>query len=182
MDTAGMTYWAAQLASGRATRVSVTRAVVGSASYRRHRVADTYQRWFRRAPTVSELAYWADRLTTTTTSGMDLALAAKPSARDARGTTNAQRGAHLAAALHLPSTSAAAYAAKLDAGVPWVTVVRDAYWSASAKTKRLNEMGARSAFTPSLSLLGAEWQRTGDERSALIAILATLPVDSMFLV
>jgi hypothetical protein len=145
-------------------------------------VTDAYQRWFRRAPSSSELSYWSERLITTTTSGMDLALAAKPSARDARGTTNAQRAAHLAAALHLPGTSAPAYAARLDSGVGWTTVVRDAYWSASAKTKRLNEMGTRSAFTPSLSLLGAEWQRTGDERSALIAILATLPVDSQFLV
>jgi hypothetical protein len=182
MDTGGMTYWAAQLASGRATRISVTEAVVDSAAYRRHRVTDAYQRWFRRAPSSSELSYWSERLITTTTSGMDLALAAKPSARDARGTTNAQRAAHLAAALHLPGTSAPAYAARLDSGVGWTTVVRDAYWSASAKTKRLNEMGTRSAFTPSLSLLGAEWQRTGDERSALIAILATLPVDSQFLV
>lgn len=183
MDDAGIVYWAEKMAAGQATRTSVTQGVVGSAAYRGARVDDAYRRWFGRSPTASERSYWAERLRTgTTTSALDLGLAAKPAARDVLGTTNAKRGLHLARALHLGDGSGSSFAAKLDAGTPWATVVRDGYWSSSAKEKRLTEMGPRSAYTPSQATLASQWQRTGDERAALIAILATLPVDPTFYV
>lgn len=176
MDGPGQVYWAGKMASGAASRTSVAQSVVGSSTYRRHRVDDAYQRWFGRLPSESERTYWADRLAGgTTTSALDLALAGKPAARDLLGTSNAKRGLHLARALHLADSSGSGFASKLDGGTPWTTVVRDAYWSASAKEKRLNEMGARSSYTPSLGALASQWQRTGDERSALVAVLATLP-------
>lgn len=176
LGTADQVRLAADLAAGRATRVSVARWLVGSASWKHHRVDQTYQRWLGRHATSSEAAYWAGKLVTGTTSQLDLALASKPVARDATGTTNAKRATHLAAALHLPASYATGYRTKLDAGTPWATVVRDAYGSSAAKAQRIADMGPRSSFTPSVSALGSELGRTGDERGPLISVLATLPL------
>lgn len=175
MDTAGQVYWAGRMTSGSASRLSVTQGVVGSGAYRRHRATVAYQRWFERAPSTSERDYWAKRLETGTTSAMDLALAAKPAARDAGGTSNAQRAAHLAEALGLPTSYAAGFKSKLDAGTPWIDVVKAAYTSSGAKEARINAMGPRSSYTPSLATLGSELVRTGDERGPLTKVLATLP-------
>lgn len=174
LDTSGLLSWGAVLASG-APRGTAARSLVESSSYRRYRATLLYQRWLGRRPTSSEQAYWADRLTRDTTSGIDLAMAAKPAARDAGGTTNAARGAHLAAALHLPASYGTNYTSKLNAGTPWTTVVRDAYWSSAAVTQRINDLGPRTGLTPSLATLGAKLKATGDEREVEISVLATLP-------
>lgn len=177
MDTPGIVYWGSVLAGG-APRATPARSIVASSSWRRYRATLLYQRWLGRRPTSSEQDYWADRLIHDTTSAVDLAMAAKPVARDAGGTTNAQRGAHLAAALHIPASYGKNYAAKLGAGARWTTVVHDAYWSSAALTQRINDMGARSTFTPSLSTLGSRLRASGDEREVEIVVLATLPNQS----
>lgn len=174
--TASVVAAAARMAAGTSDRVAETRRIVWSVQWRRHRVVDAYQRWFGRNPTSSEREYWAGRLDGGTTSAMDVALGAKDVARDAAGTTNSARGTHLAEALHLPASYAAGYRSKLDAGVPWSTVVYDAYWSSAAKQRRIDDMGPRSAFTPSLSALGSELGRTRDERGPLVSVLSTMPL------
>ena len=174
LATAWQVPWAAKLAAG-ASRAAPTRELVESSSWRRYRATLLYQRWLGRRPTASEQAYWADRLTHDTTSKVDLAMASKPAARDAGGTTNAKRGAHLATALHLPASYGTNYTSKLDGGASWATVVHDAYWSSAAVQQRINDMGPRSSFTPSLSSLGSQLRRSGDERAVEIAVLATLP-------
>lgn len=178
LGTADQVRLAGDLAAGRASRVSVTRGVVATASWKHHRADQAFQRWFGRHATSSEATYWAGRLVSGTTSALDLALATKPAARDATGTTNTARAAHLAAALHLPASYASGYRSKLDAGTPWATLVRDAYGSSAAKAQRIADMGPRSSFTPSVSALGS-MLASGDERQALIAVLATLPAQNL---
>lgn len=175
MGTADQVRLAADLAAGRASRGSVSRWMVGTTSWKYHRVDTAFQRWFGRLPTSSERTYWAGKLISGTTSSLDLALGTKTAARDATGTTNAKRAAHLAAALHLSSSYATGYRTKLDAGTPWATVVRDAYNSSTARQQRIADLGPRSSFTPSVSALAAK-MANGDEREALIAVLATMPI------
>ncbi len=174
MDTAGLTYWAAKLASG-TPRATVTKSIVDSTAWRRQRVTSAYQRWLGRKPDANGLEYWQTWLRTHTTSDLDFQLGTTTAGRDAGGTSNAQRANHLAAALRLSSASASSFKTQLDQGANWSTLVRSAYFSRSASERRMTDLAPRSSFTPSVAAQVAEFQRTRDERGPLVKALATMP-------
>lgn len=174
MDTAGLTYWAGKLASG-TPRATVTKSIVDSTAWRRQRVSSAYQRWLKRKPDAAGLEYWQTWLKAHTTSELDFALGTTAAARDAGGATNAARGKHLASALRLASASATSFTQQLDRGASWSSVVRSAYFSSAATQRRMSDLAPRSAFTPSLADLVAEFVRTRDERGPLVKALATMP-------
>lgn len=174
MDTPGMVWWAGRVTAG-TPRVSLTRELVATTTWRVRRVIHAYRRWFDKAPDAKGMSYWQRYLATHSTSQFELAIAGTAAARDAGGTTNAQRARHLASALHLPSRFDAGFQARLDAGERWTTVLRDAYWGDAAVGVRITEMGPRSAATPDPPSLAAELRRSGDERGPLSQVLAALP-------
>ncbi|WP_421120774.1 DUF4214 domain-containing protein [Aquihabitans daechungensis] len=174
MDTAGLNYWAAKLASG-TSRATVTRSIVDSTAWRRQRVISAYQRWLKRTPDANGLEYWQNWLKTHTTSDLDFQLGTTPAGRDAGGTSSAQRGKHLAAALRLSSSSASSFQQQLEQGASWSGLVRSAYFSNSASQRRMTDLAPRSSFTPSLTALVAEFRASRDERGPLVKALATMP-------
>jgi hypothetical protein len=174
MDTAGITYWASKLAAG-TPRTTVARSIVDSTAWRRQRVTSAYQRWLGRKPDAGGLDYWQNWLRSHTTSDLDLQLGTTPAGRDAGGTSTGQRANHLAAALRLSSASADSFRKQLAAGTSWSSLVRSAYFSNSASQRRMSDLAPRSAFTPSLASLVAEFRSSRDERGPLVKALATMP-------
>ena len=174
MDTAGLTYWAAKLSPG-TPRATVTKSIVDSTAWRRQRVTAAYRRWLGRSPDATGLEYRQTWLKSHTTSDLDFQLGTTSAARDAGGTSNAQRAQHLASALRLSSASAASFQQQLDQGANWSTLVRSAYVSRSASERRMTDLAPRSSFTPSLAALVAEFQTSHDERGPLVKALATMP-------
>lgn len=174
MDTAGITYWAAKLASG-TPRVTVAQSIVDSTAWRRQRVTSAYQRWLGRKPDATGLEYWQNWLKAHTTSDLDFQIGTTAAARDAAGTSTGERANHLAAALRLSSASADGFRKQLAAGTPWSTLVRSAYFSNSAAQRRMTDLAPRSAYTPSLADQVAEFRSSRDERGPLVKALATMP-------
>jgi hypothetical protein len=174
MDTAGITYWAARLASG-TPRATVTQSIVGSTAWRRQRVTSAYQRWLGRKPDANGLEYWQAWLKGHTTSDLDFQIGTTAAARDAAGTSTGERANHLAAALRLSSASADGFRKQLAAGTSWSTLVHSAYFSNSAAQRRMTDLAPRSAYTPSLASQVAELRSTRDERGPLVKALATMP-------
>jgi len=137
----------------------VTKSVVGSTAWRRQRVTSAYLRWLGHKPDAAGLEYWQQWLATHTTSDLDFHLGTTAAGRDAGGTSNTDRGKHLAAALRLASASATGFTQQLQHGTSWSTVVRSAYFSRSASERRMTDLAPRSGYTPSLAALVAEFQQ-----------------------
>lgn len=172
MDPAGTRYWATRLASG-APRVEATEDLVGTATWRRSRITEAYGRWLRTTPDPVSLDRWQRWLVDHPTSELDIRLAGSAEGRAAAGTTDAQRARSLAGALNLP-TAAPHFAKQLAEGMPWGAVVRAGYLSHPASDRRMLDLAPRSAYTPDLPALVAEYRESGDERAPLARALATL--------
>jgi hypothetical protein len=169
-------YWAQRLATG-TSRTTMARAIVDGPTWRGARVMLAYDDWITRSPDHHGVTYWSAYLQSHTTTQFDITFGSSSRARDAVGTTNELRGAHLSIVLDTNRTYS--YVSQLNHGTTWPNLVRAAYLSdvgVDARALKLKYLYLQAHVIPGVSdaRIRAELVRRGDERDALILIATTL--------